>query len=490
MDKGARFKEIGRSEPGYRDVEERVRDYAPVERRFSDEQTVMQASRCLGCGTPFCHGYGCPLTNAIPELTALARAERWREAIDLLHSTNNFPEFTARVCPGLCEASCVLGQGFEPVAIRNIEMAVVEKAYELGLMKPRPPAVRRDGQVAVVGSGPAGLAVADTLNRMGFHVTVFDSARRMGGILRYGIPDFKLEKRVLDRRLSLMEQEGVHFEPGVTIGEDISYRYLQQRFDAICLAGGSRTPRDLAIPGRELKGIHFAMEYLVQQNRKLAGEELEPDEEISAAGKRVIVLGGGDTGSDCLGTAIRQGAAGVCQFEIMPKPPAARTERMPWPSWPNILRESSSHKEGGERRWSVSTLRFLGQDGQVSRLECGEVEWLPGQDGRMAPRELPGTEFEVAADLVLLALGFVGPARNKIVDDLGIEKDKAGNIQVDSLHMTSMPGLFAAGDMARGQSLVVRAIADGRATAKGIGQYLDSKILLHPPSGKPLGTFS
>lgn len=475
MDKGARFKDINRSEPGYREVEERVRDYEPVERRFSDEETVLQASRCLSCGTPFCHGYGCPLTNAIPELTALARAERWRDAIELLHSTNNFPEFTARVCPGLCEASCVLGQGFQPVAIRNIEMAVVEKAYELGLMKPRPPAIRRREKVAVVGSGPAGLAVADSLNRMGFSVTVFDSARRMGGILRYGIPDFKLEKRVLDRRISLMEQEGVQFESGVTIGEDISYHYLRQRFDAVCLAGGSRTPRDLAIPGRELKGVYFAMEYLTQQNRKLAGEKLEPGEEISAAGKRVVVLGGGDTGSDCLGTAIRQGAASICQFEIMPKPPAGRTEKMPWPSWPNILRESSSHKEGGERRWNVSTRRFLGQDGRLSRLECVEVEWVPGTDGRMGPRELPGSEFEVAADLVLLALGFVGPAKNRIVDDLGVEKDKAGNIRVDPLHMTSVPGLFASGDMARGQSLVVRAIADGRETAKGVRQYLESR---------------
>lgn len=480
MDKGARFKDINRMEPGYREMEERVRDYEPVERRFSDEETVLQASRCLACGTPFCHGYGCPLTNAIPEMTALARAERWGDAIALLHSTNNFPEFTARVCPGLCEASCVLGQGFQPVTIRNIEMAVVEKAYALGLMKPRPPAVRKREKVAVVGSGPAGLAVADSLNRMGFHVMVFDSARRMGGILRYGIPDFKMEKRVLDRRLSLMEQEGVQFETGVTIGEDISYHYLRQRFDAICLCGGSRTPRDLTIPGRELKGIHFAMEYLVQQNRKLAGETLAPEEEISAAGKRVVVLGGGDTGSDCLGTAIRQGAAGICQFEIMPKPPAARTEGMPWPNWPNILRESSSHKEGGERRWSVSTRRFLGQDGRVIRLECVEVEWAPGQGGRMEPRELPGSEFEVAADLVLLALGFVGPSRNKIVDDLGVEKDKAGNIRVDSLHMTSVPGLFAAGDMARGQSLVVRAIADGRETAKGIRQYLESKKIESP----------
>ncbi|MCE5265936.1 MAG: glutamate synthase subunit beta [Deltaproteobacteria bacterium] len=473
---GARFKDIGRSVPGYRPVDERVRDYEPVECRYSDEQAVLQASRCLSCGTPFCHGYGCPLGNAIPELTRLARNERWREAVDLLHATNNFPEFTARVCPGLCEASCVLGQGFEPVAIRNIEMTVVEKAYELGLMTPRPPAVRRSEKVAVVGSGPAGLAVADTLNRMGFPVTVFDTAKRPGGILRYGIPDFKLEKRVLDRRLSLMEQEGVRFETNVTIGDDISYHYLSERFAAICLAGGSRTPRDLAIPGRELDGIHFAMDYLVQQNRKLAGEEIEPGAEISAAGKKVIVLGGGDTGSDCLGTAIRQGAAHVCQFEIMPKPPEARTEGMPWPSWPNILRESSSHKEGGERRWSVSTRRFLGQDGRVSRLECVEVEWVPGKGGRMEPRELPGTEFEVAADLVLLALGFVGPAKNRIIDELDIAKDRAGNIQVDGLHMTSIPGLFAAGDMARGQSLVVRAIADGRDAARGIRQYLDSKV--------------
>lgn len=475
MDSGAKFKEIGRREPGYRDVDERVKDYEPVEKRFSDQETVMQASRCLACGTPFCHGYGCPLANVIPDLTRLARTERWHEAVDLLHATSNFPEFTARVCPGLCEASCVLGQGFEPVAIRHIEMAIVEKAYSLGLMTPRPPAVRRREKVAVVGSGPAGLAVADTLNRMGFNVTVFDSAKRAGGILRYGIPDFKLEKSVLDRRLSLMEQEGVRFETAVTVGEDLSYRYMQQRFDAICLSGGSRTPRDLAVPGRELSGIHFAMDYLVQQNKRLAGEEVAPGTEISAAGKRVIVLGGGDTGSDCLGTATRQGAESVCQFEIMPKPPACRTEKMPWPAWPNILRESSSHKEGGERRWSVSTRRFLGNEGRVERLECVEVDWVAGLDGRMAPKELPGTEFEVAADLVLLALGFVGPARNKIVDDLAIEKDRAGNVKVDENHMTSAPGIFAAGDMARGQSLVVRAIADGRETARGIAKYLEGR---------------
>ncbi|MDD2711056.1 MAG: glutamate synthase subunit beta [Verrucomicrobiae bacterium] len=469
------FMKYRRQEAEYRDPRTRVRDFNAVEIPLNEADLRRQAARCMECGTPFCHGHGCPLGNIIPELNLLVHGGWWNEAVDLLRSTNPFPEFTSRVCPAICEASCVLNLNDQPVAIRQIEMAIIEQGFKSGYLAPMPPKTRRSGKLAVIGSGPAGLAVADAVNRAGYGVTVFEKDRRGGGILRYGIPDFKLEKWVLDRRLRLMEAEGIGFKLGVTGGEEVSVDFLRKHFDAICLTGGAREPRDLKTPGRELRGIRFAMEYLVQQNRLLTGEIEKIDPELDAKGKEVVIIGGGDTGADCLGTALRQGASRVLQFEIMSRPPDTRPASTPWPMWPNIRRESSSHKEGGERRWSVNTREFIGRDGAVSGLRGVEVEWAAGPDGRQKFREMPGTEFEVEARLVLLAMGFAGPGRNRMADDLKLELDARGNIRVDDNHMTSHEGIFAAGDMARGQSLVVRAIADGRDAAMGITEYLRHK---------------
>ena len=476
------FLKYYRKEPNYRKVEERIRDFEPVELRLLDSEVRAQAARCMDCGTPFCHGCGCPLINIIPEMTDLVYNNRWQEALDILLSTSNFPEFTARICPALCEASCVLGINDDPVTIRQIELAIIEKGFEAGYLRARPPVVRFDQKVAIIGAGPSGLAVADTLNRAGYHVTVYDRARNAGGILRYGIPDFKLDKKIVDRRINLMQDEGVVFDLGVSVGDDVSYNYLKNRFDAICLSGGSREPRDLKVPGRSLKGIHLAMDYLVQQNKLLAGEPVAEAETITAEGKSVLIIGGGDTGSDCLGTALRQRARKVYQFEIMPKPPKERPDSTPWPMWPNILKETSSHKEGGERRWCVSTKEFNGSDGSVKSVKCVEVEWFDSGGGKMELKEKAGTEFEIQADLVLLSMGFTGPGRNKIVEDLNIERDSRGNIKKNESHMTSVDGVFAAGDIATGQSLVVRAIADGRATAIGVAQYL-GKLRKKTPIG-------
>jgi len=477
MGKPTGFLEFARRAPGYRPGEERVHDWRAVERLPATDEMQEQAARCMDCGIPFCHGCGCPLGNVIPEWNDLVYRGKWREALDLLLLTDPFPEFTGRICPALCEGSCVLGLNREPVAIRGIELAIIERGFAEGWMTPQPPAERRKERVAVIGSGPAGLAVAQTLNRRGFPVTVFDAARKPGGILRYGIPEFKLEKCVVARRVSLMEAEGVHFENGVIVGEDLSLKFLRDRFDAICLAGGAREPRDLAVPGRGLKGIHFAMEFLRQQNRRLDGEKIPAVEEILATGKRVVVVGGGDTGADCLGTALRQGAADVLQIEIMPEPPPTRAPSTPWPAWPLMRRDSSSHKEGGTRRWSVSPKAFLGRDGCVSAMQAVEVEWSTTSDKsdksdrRPIRRENPGTAFEVSADLVLLAMGFTGPRKGRILNELGVQLDNRGNVTKDGNNMTSVPGVFAAGDMARGASLVVRAMADGLATADGVERY-------------------
>jgi glutamate synthase (NADPH/NADH) small chain len=411
------------------------------------------------------------LANNIPEFNDFVSKGRWKEALAILTSTSSFPELTARICPAPCEASCVLGINDDAVTIRQIEIAIIEKGFELGLIKPVRPAVRIDKSIAVIGAGPAGMVLADMLNKWGYNVTVYEKDKQVGGLLRYGIPDFKLDKKVIDRRVEMMSHEGVVFELGVSVGTDISFNYLKDRFNAICLTGGAREPRDLKIPGREFSGIHFAMDYLTQQNRKNAGEPVRGDE-ISAAGKNVVVIGGGDTGADCIGTALRQGAKKVVQMEIMPEPPQTRPDSTPWPSWPNILRTSSSHKEGGERMWAVNTKLFLGREGKVSALNTIEVEWFKGSDGRMQFKEKPGTEKIIDADLVMLALGFVGPGKNKLVDDLGIAKDERGNIKVDAAGMTSVTGIFAAGDMARGQSLVVRAMSDARKTAESIKEYL------------------
>ena len=427
----------------------------------------------MDCGTPFCHAYGCPLCNIIPEFNEHVYRGAWQKALDILLSTNNFPEFTGRVCPAPCEAACVTGINTDPVTIRQIELAIIEKGFESGHIQPVKPEKRFEERVAVIGAGPAGLAVADTLNRAGYGVTVFDSGDRPGGILTYGIPDFKLEKWVVERRIHMMKKEGVVFEQGVTVGEDLSHRYLKKRFHAVCLAGGAREPRDLNVPGRSLKGIHFAMDYLVQQNNRVAGAVTASSERITAEGKTVVVIGGGDTGSDCLGTALRQGARKVYQFEILSKPPLERAKETPWPMWPVMLRPTHAHKEGGEPHWSVMTKRFEGENGRLKKLCAAEVAWKPQEEGGPpVPVEKPGTKFELDADLVILAMGFTGPGNQKLIEAFGVELDARGHIKADHQHMTNVKGLFVAGDMTQGQSLVVRAISDGRLAAEGIMNFL------------------
>ena len=480
MGKPAGFLEFPRKELGYRPGEDRVRDWRAVERLPAAADVQEQAARCMDCGIPFCHGCGCPLSNIIPEWNDMVYRGKWRAALDLLLLTNPFPEFTGRICPALCEGSCVLGLNRDPVTIRAIELAVIERGFAEGWMTPQPPLERRAERVAVIGSGPAGLSVAQALNRRGFSVTVYDAAHKPGGILRYGIPEFKLEKAVIVRRVTLMEAEGVRFENGVVVGEDVSLKFLRDRFDAICLAGGAREPRNLAVPGRGLQGVYFAMEYLRQQNRRLEGEPIPAREEIYAEGKHVVVVGGGDTGADCLGTALRQGAADVLQIEILPEPPATRAPSTPWPAWPLMRRDSSSHKEGGTRRWCINPRELLGREGHVTTLRAVEVEWKSGPDGRPVMEDRPGTIFEVPADLVLLAMGFVGPRKGRILTDLGVQLDPRGNVTKDANNMTSVSGVFAAGDMARGASLVVRAMADGLATADGIERYLDGVKATRP----------
>jgi len=476
MGKVTGFLEYERMEPGYRPADERLGDYREVECRMAEDKVYHQAARCMDCGIPFCLGSGCPVSNVIPEFNDMAYKGRWQEALDILLSTDNFPEFTGRLCPAPCEMACVAGIHTDPVTIRQIELSIIEKGFEEGLIHPRPPARYFKERVAVIGSGPAGLAVADTLNRAGYYVTVFDEAEKPGGLLQYGIPDFKMEKTVVERRIDLMKAEGVIFEPGVRVGMDISLRYLQRHFDATCLACGARKPRDLSVPGRDLNGICFAMDFLTQQNKRISGETLHPSEAILATDKTVIVIGGGDTGSDCIGTSLRQGAKGVIQLEILPKPPAERPQQNPWPTWPVILRESHAHKEGGERRWSVTTTAFIGANDAVKKLKCAEVEWVKKEpNGPLFPKEKEGTVFELSADLVVLAMGFVGPGNDALIQNFGIELDERGNVKADERQMTSMEGIFTAGDMTTGQSLIVRAIASGRKAANGIASYLREK---------------
>ncbi len=474
-DKERAFLEYKRVEPGYRPVEERTKDFKAVEQTLSNEEIHKQAARCMNCGTPFCHACGCPLQNNIPEINELVYRGKWKEAAEILFSTSNFPEFTARICPALCEGSCVLGINDEPVSIRQLELAVIETAFKEGFVKPEPPAKRLPFKVAISGSGPAGLAAADCLNNAGCSVTIFDADPKPGGILRYGIPDFKLEKWVIDRRIEIMKQEGIIFEMNAAMGDDISARFLKSRFDAICLAGGAREPRDLKIPGRNLQNIYFALPYLIQQNKRVAGEPIN-EEEIYAAGKKVLVIGGGDTGSDCIGTAIRQGALSILQVELLPKPPAERASYTPWPHWPVKLRYSSSHLEGGERKWSIITKEFIGKDGKVSAAKMAEVNWETDETGKpVSFKEKAGSDFVVETDLVLLALGFIGPKHTKLIEDLGVTFNEKGTITTNKNSMTSVPGVFVAGDMAQGATLVVRAIADGRAAAQGILRYLLNK---------------
>src|SRR5213594_600013 len=474
------FLETARVTPERRPVQERIHDWQEVYKDFPEEQLKGQASRCMDCGIPFCH-QGCPLGNIIPDWNDLVYKDHWRDAIDRLHATNNFPEWTGRLCPAPCEGSCVLEINDDPVAIKAIELSIVERAFDEGWVAPRPPAVRTGKRVAVIGSGPAGLAAAQQLNRAGHSVTVFERADRIGGLLRYGIPEFKMEKRYLDRRLQLMEKEGVVFVTNAHVGVGVPVEALRDQFDAIVLAGGACHPRDLPVPGRELAGIHFAMDYLTLQNKRCEGDAIPDADFITAQGKRVVIIGGGDTGADCLGTVHRQGARSVHQFELLPRPPDTRAPDNPWPQWPNIFRVSGAHEEGGERVYAVSTRRFTGDPtGHVRQLHGTNVEMVR-ESGAVRFEKQPETEFAVDIDLVLLAMGFLGPERPGMLAELGVKLTERGNVWRDAHWMTSVPGVFTCGDMQRGQSLIVWAIAEGRSAARGADLYLMGKSDLPAP---------
>ncbi|HEY2665120.1 MAG TPA: glutamate synthase subunit beta [Candidatus Binataceae bacterium] len=470
MGKITGFLEISRETPDRRPVGERLHDWREFDLKLSEEKLRAQGARCMDCGIPFCHK-GCPLGNIIPDWNDLIYRGRWREAIDRLHSTNNFPEFTGRVCPAPCEEACVLNINNDPVTIKLIEKNIIDHAFGEGWIKPILPAIRTDKRVAVVGSGPAGLACAQQLARAGHEVTVFERADRIGGLLRYGIPDFKLEKWILERRLKQLAAEGVQFRTNAQVGVNVSVDEVRDKFDAIAITAGATKPRDLPIPGRELKGIHFAMDFLPLQIKRNAGDVIAASDFITAKGKSVVILGGGDTGSDCLGTSNRQGAKAVHQFELLPQPPESRTADMPWPNWPMIMRTSSSHEEGVRRDWSINTKRFSGENGRVKTLHGVRLEWK-SEDGRMLMKEIPGSEFEIDCELVLLALGFLGPEPDGMIAQLGLKLDQRGNIACGFDYMTNVPGVFAAGDARRGQSLVVWAIWEGREAARTIDQYL------------------
>ncbi len=467
------FLNIQRVESGYRPVEERISDYSEVEKLLSDDERRLQASRCMDCGVPFCH-WGCPVSNIMPEWQDMMYRGRWKEAYDILSSTNNFPEFTGRVCPAPCEASCVLSINDAPVTIRQNELAVAEKAFAEGYVKSRPPKKRTGKKVAVIGSGPAGLACADLLNKKGHSAVLFESADSVGGYLRFGIPDFKLDKRVIDRRVNLLVEEGLEIRTGVEVGKEISVSELRRNFDAVCLTIGAREARDLSVEGRELEGIYQALVYLEQQNRSVRGEKIPESCIINAYNKNVVVIGGGDTGSDCVGSANRQGALRVTQIEILPMPPAKRSESEPWPLWPKVLKTSSSHEEGCERLWNVQTKRFRGSNGKVCAVECVKVNWEKNAAGAMVPVPVPGSVFELKAETVVLALGFLHIKQNGLVKDFGVSLNAAGNIATNETMMTDVAGVFAAGDAVRGASLVVWAIHQGREAAKHIDMYLAS----------------
>ncbi len=471
MAKPTGFLEYERNNVSRRVVAERIKDFREVNIPHAEDILVEQAARCMDCGVPFCHGIGCPLGNLIPEFNDLVYQGRWRQACMILHSTNNFPEITGRVCPAPCEAACTLNINDNPVLIEHIEYQIVEKGFAEGWITPLPPAVKSGKRVAVVGSGPAGLAVAQQLARIGHEAVVFEKDDRIGGLLRYGIPDFKLEKSVIDRRLEQMTAEGVEFQTGVLVGKDISCGYLQKMFDAVCITIGAGVPRDLAAVGRELKNVHFALDFLCQQNRAVAGDGTESSNVISAKDKTVVVIGGGDTGSDCVGTSIRQGAKQVYQFEILPEPPRECPPDTPWPAWSRILRTSSSHEEGCRRRWSVLTRKLTGVDSGVARLEAVEVDWTNDGTGYKMS-EKAGSEFSVKADLVLLAMGYLHPEHAGLVQGFSLELDRRGNVIVGQDSQTSKSGVFAAGDTILGASLVVRAIDSGRKAAEGICRYL------------------
>jgi len=465
MGKPTGFLEFERDLPKKRDIKERIKDYNEVDGPINEPIAFKQAARCMDCGTPFCHN-GCPLGNIIPDFNDAVYQGNWKLAYEILTSTNNFPEFTGRICPAPCEASCVLGINKPAVTIEYIEKTIIEKAFENGYAVPHIPAVKTNKKIAIVGSGPAGLAAAAQLNQAGHSVTVFERSDEVGGLLRYGIPDFKLDKQIVERRINLMVQEGVRFQTNAHVGVNVPADQLNDEFDAILLTGGSTVPRDLPIPGRNLKGVHFAMDFLTQQNRRVSGKKVGV-EEIWATNKNIFVIGGGDTGSDCVGTSIRHGAKSVNQIEILSKPPVGRTDAMPWPNWPMILRTSTSHEEGCERQWSIVTKEFIGdKEGNLKALKIVEVEWKGNSF-----KELPGTEKEIPCELALLAMGFLHPQHTGLLDQLGIDYDERGNAKCNN-YQTSVEGIFSAGDMRRGQSLVVWAISEGREAARAIDNYL------------------
>ena len=485
MGKPTGFKEIPREMPKRRPVELRILDWNEIYNPFADEKLRAQGARCMDCGIPFCH-QGCPLGNIIPEWNDLVYRNRWREAIDMLHKTNNFPEFTGRICPAPCEEACVLGINEKPVTIKNIEYEIIEHAWKNGWVKADPPEVRTGKKVAVIGSGPAGLAAAAQLNKAGHTVTVFERADRIGGLLTYGIPQFKLEKKFVDRRVKLMEDEGITFKTSANVGVNVKVQDLRRDFDAIVLCGGATKARDLPVPGRELQGVHFAMEYLPQQNAASLGDKVA--DQISAKGKHVVILGGGDTGADCLGTSVRQGCKSVHQFELLPKPPDSRgPEVAPWPYWPMIYRTSSAHEEAEKliapdiRDFSINTKAFSGENGIVKKLHGIRLEWIKDPaTGRPTMKEIAGSEFEMECDLCLLAMGFLGPEKEGAIAQLNLALDPRGNVVVDENYMTNAPGVFAAGDMRRGQSLVVWAISEGRQAARGVDEFLMGRSDLGP----------
>ncbi|MEW6008184.1 MAG: glutamate synthase subunit beta [Candidatus Omnitrophota bacterium] len=467
------FLKVKRENFGYRPVCERIKDFKPVCLLANQDCSKEQASRCMDCGTPFCH-WGCPVGNYIPEWNDFMFTSHWQQAFDLLNATNNLPEITGRICPAPCEFACVLGINDDAVTVRENELAIIEYAFKAGLIKANPPKKRTGKKIAVIGSGPAGLSAASQLSKAGHKIIVFEKDDRLGGIMRYGIPDFKLEKNILDRRINLLRKEGIEFITNTNVGVDYKISKLKKEFDCLILAGGCRVARDLKIEGRNLSGIHFAMDYLMYANRLVAGDHIPAEKSINAKGKRVVVIGGGDTGSDCVGTAHRQGASCVIQIELLAKPSECRPNDMPWPKYPLILKTSTSHEEGGQRHWAVLTKKFIGEGGKVKKISCVKVEFIDEGRKVICPvmKEIPGSEFEIEADLVILAMGFIHPQKDGLLSELKLQLDEHSNIKTDLNYMTSVKGVFSAGDMRRGQSLIVWAISEGRRAAYSVDRYL------------------